>query len=179
LNHATNIEPIALALSNREAEMSLVVPTRFSGLGSLTADHPGSGRRFQVRTVTGHSLVDRLDPAKATIIKIDVEGHEVKALSGIEDFLDRPEVAIISEVSVPLLRRAGDSPEALFELLTKHGFRPLTFDLRRGRFRTELGIAAVASFREAIPEDWRDFLFAKPDSKIYRDRIAPWLTTGR
>jgi FkbM family methyltransferase len=179
LNRTSHIEPIPFAVSNREAEMSLVVPTHSSGLGTLAVDHEGSERSFKVRTVTGRTYVDRLNPAKPTIIKIDAEGYEVKALSGIEDFLDRPEVAIIAEVNPPLLRQAGDSAEALFKLLTRHGFRPFTFNLRRGRFQTSFMITGVESFRDAIPKDWCDFLFAKTDSKLYRERIAPLLALGR
>ena len=182
LNHVSNIEPVPFALSNQEDEMSLFVPNRFSGYGSLSAapgGSGGSGRSFTIRAVRGGSYVDGLDPAKATIIKIDVEGFEVKALSGIEDFLGRPEVAIISEVSTALLRRAGDSPEELFELLKKYGFRPFTFQLNIGRFQTKLAITAIESYSDAITDDWRDFLFAKPTSKIYRERIFPVMTANR
>ncbi|MFI5461014.1 MAG: FkbM family methyltransferase [Isosphaerales bacterium] len=179
LNGTSNIEAVPFALSNREAEMSLVVPSRFTGLGSLAVNHDGSGRSYKVRTVIGRPYLERLDPSKPTVVKIDVEGHEVKALSGIEEFLDRPDVAILSEVSVPLLRQAGDSAEALFELLTRHGFRPFVFNLQRGRFQTKLMVAGFDSFRNAMPEDWCDFLFAKPDSKLYRERIAPLLALGR
>jgi len=177
LNRTTNLEPVPFALSDREAEMSLVLPSRNSGLGSLAVNHEGAGRSFKVRTVTGRPYLERLDPAKPTIIKIDVEGHEVKTLAGIEDVLDWPEVAILSEVNDSMLRRAGDSAEALFELLTKHGFRPLVFDLRRSRFQTKFTITA-GSWREAIGKDWRDFLFAKADSELCRQRIAPVLSTG-
>jgi FkbM family methyltransferase len=179
LNHVSNIEAIPVALSNLETEMNLVVPSRFSGLGSLTPGQERAGKSFKVQAVRGHSYLDRLDPGKPTIIKIDVEGHEVKALSGIEQFLDRPELAMISEVSVPLLRRAGDTPESFYELVTKHGFRPFAFELERGRFRTALVIRAVDSFDDALPDNWCDFLFAKPGSTIYAERIAPLLTDSR
>ena len=178
LNHISNIELIPVALSSEEAEVSLFVPSRFSGYGSLTAAPGVSGRSFMIRTTRGISYLDSLDSTKATIIKIDVEGFEVKALSGIEDFLERPEVVILSEVSVDLLQRAGDSPEALFELLRKHEFQPFTFELRRGRLRANLVITAVESFGDAVPDHWRDFLFAKPTSKTYRERIAPLLTAN-
>jgi FkbM family methyltransferase len=153
LNHISNIEPVPVALLNQEVEMRLLVPNRFSGQGSLSAGPGVTGRSFTIRTVRGHSYVDRLDSAKSTIIKIDVEGFEVKVLSGIEDFLGRLEVAIILEISLSVLRRADDSPEGLFELLTKDGFRPFTFELRNGRFQTELAITAVESFSDAIPVD--------------------------
>ena len=182
LNHMSNIEPVPVALSSQEAEMRLFVPNRFSGYGSLTVP-PGasgaSGRNFTIRAVRGSTYVDSLDSAKATIIKIDVEGYEVKALSGIEDFLGRPEVLIVSEVSVDLLRRAGDSPEALFELLMKHGFRPFTFELRRGRFRTDLAITAVESFSDAIPENSARFFVRETDLDNLPRGIAPLLAASR
>ena len=178
LNHISNIELIPVALSSEEAEVSLFVPSRFSGYGSLTAAPGVSGRSFMIRTARGISYLDSLDSTIATIIKIDVEGFEVKALSGIEDFLERPEVLILSEVSAGLLERAGDSPEALFELLRKHEFQPFTCELRRGRLRADLAITAVESFGDAVPDHWQDFLFAKPTSRTYRERIAPLLTAS-
>ena len=178
LNHISNMELIPVALSSEEGEVSLFVPSRFSGYGSLTAAPGASGRSFTIRTVRGISYLASLDSTITTIIKIDVEGFEVKALSGIEDFLEQPEVMILSEVSVDLLQRAGDSPETLFKLLTKHEFRPFTFKLRRGRLRADLVITAVESFGDAVANYWQDFLFAKPTSKTYRERIAPLLTAS-
>lgn len=178
LNHTSNLEPVPFALSDREAEMDLVLPTGNSGLGSLAAVHNGSGRSFKVRTTTGRPYVDRLDPGKPTVIKIDVEGYEVKVLNGIEGVLDWPEVAIIAEVNDGMLRRAGDSAGALVDLLEKHGFRPLKFDLRIGRFGSEFRVTAAGSVHDVIAQDWRDILFAKPDSRLYRERIAPALAAG-
>ena len=174
LNRVTNLVPVPFALADRESEATLVVPGHVVGCGSLAFDASDAGDRIAVRTVTGRSYVEQLDPAKPTVIKIDAEGYEVKALSGIEEFLERPELAIVAEVNTPLLRRAGDSPEALFDLMHRHSFRPFTFDLRHGRFRTRLEIRDA--LHAPIPEEWRDFLFAKPDSKIYRERIAPSLS---
>jgi FkbM family methyltransferase len=175
LNHTSNLEPVPFALSEREANMDLVLPTGSSGLGSLAVVHEGPGRSFKVRTITGRAYLERLDPRKSTVIKIDVEGHEVKALSGIEEGLDWPEVAIVAEVNDAMLRRAGDSAEALVELVEKHGFRPFLFDLLVGRYGSELKVTAAGSVHDAIAQDWRDLLFVKPDSKLYRERIAPSL----
>jgi len=175
LNHTSNLEPVPFALSDREAEMDLVLPTGNSGLGSLAVAHKGSERSLKVRTITGRPYLERLDPRRSTVIKIDVEGHEVKALNGIEGILDWPEVAIVAEVNDAMLRRAGDSAEALSELLGTHGFRPLMFELGIGRFGTEFRVTAVRSVHDAFAEHWRDVLFAKPDSKLYCERIAPSL----
>ena len=178
LNHTLNLEPIPLALSNQEADVDLVLPPGNSGLGSLAIVHNGSGRSFKVRTTTGHSYLERLDPNKPTVIKIDVEGHEVKALKGIEEVLAWPDVAIVAEVIDVMLRRAGDSADALIELLETHGFRPFLFELRIGRFGSNFRITAAGSVQDLTAKDCGDVLFAKPDSKLYRERIAASLVTG-
>ena len=51
-----------------------------------------------------------------TVIKIDVEGHEVKAIEGFEELLAWPDVAIVAEAIDVMLRRAGHA-DALVELL--------------------------------------------------------------
>lgn len=172
LNGISNLELVPLALSDRDAEIDLVLPTGNSGLGFLAVGGESRGRGIKVRTALGRQYLERLDPEKPTVIKIDVEGHEVKVLSGIEEALDRPELAIIAEVNDVMLRRAGDSAEALLKLLKKHGFCPFRFDLWRGRFRSELKLTAAGSVDNAIANGWRDLLFVKPDSQLYRQRIA-------
>ena len=104
--------------------MDLVLPPGNSGLGSLAIVHNGSGRSFKVRTTAGHSYLERLDPNKPTVIKIDVEGHEVKALKGIEEVLAWPDVAIVAEVIDVMLRRAGDSADALSSSSRRTDFGP-------------------------------------------------------
>lgn len=180
LNRIVNVEAIPFAVADQEFETQLVVPGRASGCGSLAFADTGKGRSFSVRTVSGRSYAERLDRAKPTIIKIDAEGYEVKALRGLGDFLDAPELIILAEVNPPLLRLAGNSPEELIDLMSQHGFRPLAFDLCRDRFRTRLTINnAVESFHNGTPKDWDDLLFVKPDSNVYRERIVPfWGTTA-
>jgi FkbM family methyltransferase len=174
LNSVANIEAVPFAVADEESEARLVVPAGHAmGTGSLAFAQATEVPSFPVRTVRGKPYIERLNPAKPTIIKIDVEGYEVKALRGLGDFLDSPELAVIAEINPPLLRLAGDSPEAVFELMGPHGFRPLVFDLRRKRFGTHLTIAGVESPLDAIPEDgWRDFVFVKPASRIFGERIA-------
>jgi FkbM family methyltransferase len=182
LNRVSNIEPVPYALADREAEASLVLPTPHSSSGVASLGLPregGSGRAFPVRTATGRPYLERLDPARPTVVKIDVEGYEFKALGGMRDLLDWPEVAIVAEVNDSMLRRAGDSADSLFELLSSHGFRPLRYELRAGRFRTDFRIEAVLSFRDALAPDGSDFLFARPGSRLYRERIAPALSARR
>jgi hypothetical protein len=94
-------------------------------------------------------------------------------LNGIASALDWPEIGLIAEVNDDMLRRAGDSVELLDEMLQGHGFQPYKVDLGRERFSRPIRITGPIPLREAIADHWRDMLFLKPESKFYRERIAP------
>jgi hypothetical protein len=60
---------------------------------------------------------------KVDVIKIDVEGAEVHALSGLERTLQgNPAITIVFEWAPDLLEAMGDSGGALLDLLAGHGF---------------------------------------------------------
>jgi FkbM family methyltransferase len=102
LNRITNLEPVQFALGDCEAEGSLVLPTIHSnsGMASLGVhSDEASGPAYPVRIVTGRAYLEQLDSTKPTVIKIDVEGFEVKALNGMRDVLDWPEVILVCEVN--------------------------------------------------------------------------------
>jgi FkbM family methyltransferase len=70
----------------------------------------------------------RLDDLLATItridvIKVDVEGAEVRAISGLERTLQaNPGVRVMFEWSPPQVELVGDAPSTLLDLLSSHGF---------------------------------------------------------
>ncbi len=182
-NRITNIEAVPFALGDCEAEGSITT-TRGSKnnslLGTLTdVGDTGSNPRHQVRIVTGRPYLDKLDPARPTFVKIDVEGYEIKALRGMNDLLEWPEVAIFAEVNSPMLQRAGDSSEALLQLLASRGFQPFRHNLQVGRFGSFFSVEPAPSDHNLIPEDWEDFLFVKPESRFYHERIVPYLAANR
>ena len=178
INRITNLESVPLALSDRDGEAMLVVPNRNSGLGMLAEPGDGHTPSVKVRIATGRPYVERLDPLRPTFVKIDVEGHEVKALMGMDTILDWPEVAIVTEVNEEMLRAAGDSASGLLDLLAGRGFRAFRFGLRQDRLpRRELVIWPLESSPDTTG-DWFDALFAKPNSHFFRERIAPLVTSG-
>jgi FkbM family methyltransferase len=175
LNHTSNLEPVPLALSDQEAETDPVPPTGSSALSSLAFTRKGPERSFEVRTTTGDHYLKRLNPQRLTFIKISVEGHELGALSVTKEVLDWPEVVIVAEVNDLTLRPAGD-PVELAAFLEKHGSHLLFFDRRIVRSGKELRVTAPrGSAHDAIGKDRRNLLFAKLESKIYRERITPSL----
>jgi FkbM family methyltransferase len=176
-NRASNVELVPYAISDQEREMYLVVERARAGeAGWLATDHESFARKHLVRATSGRAYLDRLDPTKPTIIRIDVEGHEVKVLEGIADALDWREIAIICAVDQAKLRRAGDSRAALYERAAQHGLQPFSLAVRRGRLWARFAITELKTLPNAPLAEVRDVLFAKPDSRIFDNRMARYLT---
>lgn len=173
LNRVSNLELVPHALAEKETEATLYLPAEGNtGVGSLALAPEKAGRRFQVRVVTGQSYLDRLDPAKPTFLKIDVEGYEVHVLKGIRAALDWPEIAVLAEVNQEMLARAGDSIEEMERLLAGHGLRPYRMVFERERFSRRLSLEGPLELAASDDSSWSDLLFLKPNSNFCRERAA-------
>jgi FkbM family methyltransferase len=125
-NGASNVRLLQLAASDREGELSLSSgPESNSGMASTHAATADGGARVRARPLTECLSDQELSTTRA--IKIDVEGAEWDALMGLEPALPKlPRgCSIIVEVSPERLRARGHSAQALFELMSKHGFSAL------------------------------------------------------
>jgi FkbM family methyltransferase len=75
-------------------------------------------RTTTLDAVTAHSQIDRID-----LIKIDIEGYEVKALQGAKRLLRERRIRnFLCEVNSTWLNAAGSSSSDLMKLLRDHGF---------------------------------------------------------
>jgi FkbM family methyltransferase len=107
-----------MALSDQDGELTLYLEgDGNTGAASLRV------RDGQTITVPTRRLDDVLDEQPA-VIKIDVEGAEVRALSGASRILTGPNRPIvICEVSEFSLKQLGSSKDELFALMTSHGYK--------------------------------------------------------
>ena len=115
------VELIAKAASARSGTAALSIDRDWSGLSSVAGVHPESAghaiETTEVSTITLASLIkERADARPVRLLaKIDVEGHEVAVLQGLEEMLaELEEFAALVEIlhmSVPdlewLLARFG------------------------------------------------------------------------
>lgn len=126
---AARVTVVPEALSDREGKLPLYV----SGGGDTSSlfAHAGGEQAVEVTTRRGDDLFDpslRLD-----VVKLDVEGGEVGALSGMGETLKRASerLAVFAECNPEALRRAGHTPGALVDLLRSHGLAVFVCDERR------------------------------------------------
>jgi FkbM family methyltransferase len=120
-NSIANVEAHNIALGASPGRMLLSRPTLNSGDNHLGgANGSALGRPLEVEVAALDALMGGLRP---DLVKVDVQGWELKVLRGMESLLRETEgVGIYLEVCPHLLRRAGDGPEELFDYLRSLGF---------------------------------------------------------
>jgi FkbM family methyltransferase len=124
LNKTQNVMPINAAIG------ACTGPASFS---TGADDHSGKGHlnaagNAQVWQIGFSDLLPLLDPLigdRETVIKIDVEGAEGIVVESMRGFIARPQVRkIIVEIDEPYLKRFDVSPDGLYLMLNRAGFRP-------------------------------------------------------
>jgi FkbM family methyltransferase len=115
LNDAHNVQVVESALGSRPGTLTLAG----GDSGSVTALEWVPAARVEVPMTT-------LDEVAAgvpviTLLKVDVEGWEAHVLGGAARALPRTRNVLI-EINRPALKKAGSSPEEIFDLLRSSGF---------------------------------------------------------
>lgn len=130
-NGATNIVLFQCALG------------RMSGLASFQRSAFNSGDNRLGRASLAHDAVEvkveRFDgfqpDSKPDFVKIDVQGHELAALSGMERAISNSQnVRVLFEFSPAALRKAGTAPDLLLQFFRQRGFR--LYETEGGRLKT-------------------------------------------
>ncbi|MBK9120621.1 MAG: FkbM family methyltransferase [Phycisphaerales bacterium] len=120
LNGSAPVEIHGVAVSDEhgEAEFHAAPPTH-TGLSSLRKIADASGT-YRVPTLPLDALLDRLPPVR--LVKLDVEGAEVRVLRGMRRLVERDRPFIVSEMNDQYLRELGASAAELFALLQEAGY---------------------------------------------------------
>ena len=106
-----------LALSDGEGRAALYMGERSGWHSLLPGEDPGDS--IEVATRTLDAVLAESGDARAEVIKIDVEGAELRVLGGAERTLADPRsLAVLIDVHPG----RGIDPAAVAALLTRHGF---------------------------------------------------------
>ncbi|MFO0813389.1 MAG: FkbM family methyltransferase [Gemmatales bacterium] len=109
LNHLDNVTVLDIALSDRTAEFTIQdSESPVSGTSRLEQNVEMHTSANKVRAMSGREVISASMAPPPTIIKVDVEGHEIKVLEGLKDVMKAyPCKALLVEVHFTLLERMG------------------------------------------------------------------------
>lgn len=154
LNNFTNVKIEQIALSDKNKKVSFWIGDDMGG--SLVKENTqrltkGKVKRISVKAQTLDSYVVSQKIKRISLIKIDVEGAELKVLRGAKNILQKQSPYLIVEVIEENLKAFAANRVMLFNFVREFGYKPYLF--------TKGGVKQIA-FSE-IPKTTINLLFSK------------------
>jgi len=114
--------PLNIGLSDRTASTKITFDPEHSGISHIT-EHGSDAVPIAVVRWQDAQFLETLIGRREVLIKIDVEGAELKVLESIGSLLDKEQVRkIVMELDDKYLARYGGSKQAVYDLLKSYGF---------------------------------------------------------
>jgi FkbM family methyltransferase len=121
LNNANNVYASSNAIGDEEGEVEFFEANELNlGISSLRNLGEQASKKVRVKMITLDSYIT--DFPTIDLIKIDVEGAEMKVLKGMELLIDRDLPFIIFEVTDHMLKELGSSRIELLDWLKEKGY---------------------------------------------------------
>ncbi len=125
ISDMTNCHVQSVAASNEHATLNIYPgPPEHSGIASLRVNQ--AVEPIQISAARLDDVIDQDAPVR--LIKLDIEGAELKALQGAKQTIETHHPFLIIEVTDRFLRAFGDSAEAIRMLLGEHGYQCFRID---------------------------------------------------
>jgi FkbM family methyltransferase len=119
----------------------------------------------QVLVRRADALLGAVPVDTCVLVKLDVEGYELRALYGARSLIHRPRTAFFVEVTDEWLRAAGGSADELFDLLRQAGYSAY---IPRLDWRSRLQLTAISAAEKSRHQ--YDVLFVRQcDGWFMRD----------
>src|SRR5690606_23000517 len=108
----SNVQLENLALAETKKELQIAI--------NESSNNPGANNLFQSGdiTITCEKGDDVLDTKMINFIKIDVEGYEFFALTGLKETIARCKPIIVFEFDIAYQQKAKINPLAIFEIIS-------------------------------------------------------------
>ena len=145
-NSIRNVEVRECALSDQEDTLTLCVPFLNSGSASF-GGFVGDGYEVKVPVRIGDDELAGVDPG---LIKIDVEGFELRALKGLRKTIERAQPIIETELMEDNLARCQTSSEEVTEFMRSLGYQGFGMELRREGREHRLALVELGATWDAV-----------------------------
>ena len=123
-NHMTNIVLLSVGLGDKSHTARMEVRTPLNRGGNRIAPSNSNAYSIEIVTLDSSQEVSRLP--RVDLIKIDVEGYELKVLRGSREVLKKFKPILFIELDQNNLKDQGDTPSALIEYLIELGYVSFT-----------------------------------------------------
>lgn len=165
-----------LGLSNESETLELTIADGHTGVGTFasrpTEHEQAITSRMKLEVVRGDQILLQ-DSRPIRLIKIDVEGYELKALTGMSAALNRDRPLVVLETLDNQLRQAGSSADELFGLMQSIGYRAYTLALGRRLIKYDLKLTPVARASEIGSAT--DTLWVHPEGPSVDALLRPFM----
>lgn len=129
---------------NSLGDRTVISAVAASNVGGSAQFHLEPGNRMASSLFVGHDFgcaipvdtgrLDDLIPGVVDVMKMDVEGGEIRALQGMPRILSQLQILLI-ELNPPFLRASGCRPDEVLELLETAGLQAQVVDESRHQLR--------------------------------------------
>lgn len=119
-NGITNVTLFPYAAGNETGEIGFTNDLHH-GSNHVVADRAAAPAVVPLRRVD--DVLDGQLPDGDVLIKLDVEGAEMMALSGMPNLIHRPNTTFIVEICDPWLRQNGGSAQGIFDMMSDAGYQ--------------------------------------------------------
>jgi FkbM family methyltransferase len=167
LNGIKHVNFYGIGLSDQPGDLVLHVDAGISGLGTfaeLQDDQTNSSiNSFEVPVLTGDEVImQNSTPVK--LVKIDVEGFELRVLKGLKQSLSTWHPIVVMEFDKRWLERAGTSRSEVLQFMSSLGYSLYGITMRKQFFQDRLVLVPV------LPDDCEnvnfiDVLWLHPESQ--------------
>ncbi|MEO5683283.1 MAG: FkbM family methyltransferase [Chitinophagaceae bacterium] len=141
-NHLLNVKTFRCAVGRREGNLPFYLsgPDN-TGMSGLRAAENYSGQTVITEVIVLDRWAADNKMKKIDFIKMDIEGAELEALSGMTIILEQQQPVLFIEIRLPLLQQFDQTPDAIYQLL--YGFGYSAFEIGE-----KLTVRKINSFPE-------------------------------
>ncbi len=127
LNNLHNVEIIPSALSNQAGKQEIFFDENDSNLGTASLGKKSEQTNLEIDIKVGDEVAQELGISQLDLMKIDVEGFELKVLKGLESTISKLRPRIIFEFDVNYIKRVEeegmDVKEEIFSYFSSKNYQ--------------------------------------------------------